>query len=67
MAPVVHERATWTNRSIARSVSGFLDSDLGPTLATIHPSAVLRATDEARDQAYRQLVDDLRVAAARLG
>ncbi|MEV6298761.1 UdgX family uracil-DNA binding protein [Actinoplanes sp. NPDC051861] len=31
-------------------------------LATIHPSAVLRADD--RDSAYRSLVDDLRVAAA---
>ena len=33
-------------------------------LATIHPSAVLRADD--RDTAYRGLVDDLRVAAAAL-
>jgi hypothetical protein len=31
-------------------------------LATIHPSAVLRADD--RDTAYRSLVDDLKVAAA---
>lgn len=31
-------------------------------LATIHPSAVLRADD--RDAAYRSLVDDLKVAAA---
>ena len=31
-------------------------------LATIHPSAVLRADD--RDSAYRSLVDDLKVAAA---
>jgi DNA polymerase len=30
-------------------------------LATIHPSAVLRADD--RDTAYRGLVDDLKVAA----
>jgi DNA polymerase len=29
-------------------------------LATIHPSAVLRADD--RDEAYKGLVDDLRVA-----
>ena len=29
-------------------------------LATIHPSAVLRADD--RDEAYRGLVDDLKVA-----
>ncbi|GIF10358.1 UdgX family uracil-DNA binding protein [Actinoplanes teichomyceticus] len=33
-------------------------------LATIHPSAVLRADD--RDAAYRGLVDDLKVAAAAL-
>ncbi len=33
-------------------------------LATIHPSAVLRADD--RDTAYRGLVDDLKVAAAAL-
>jgi DNA polymerase len=31
-------------------------------LATIHPSAVLRADD--RDTAYKGLVEDLRVAAA---
>jgi len=31
-------------------------------MATIHPSAVLRADD--RDTAYRGLVDDLKVAAA---
>ena len=34
-------------------------------LATIHPSAVLRADD--RDAAYRGLVDDLKVAATVLG
>lgn len=34
-------------------------------LATIHPSAVLRADD--RDSAYRGLVDDLKVAAAAVG
>jgi uracil-DNA glycosylase len=33
-------------------------------LATIHPSAVLRATDEDRDHAYAGLVADLKVAAA---
>lgn len=52
---------------VTREHGNILDSELGPTLATIHPSAVLLATDEARDQASRQLVDDLRVAAARLG
>ena len=34
-------------------------------LATIHPSAVLRADD--RDAAYRGLVDDLKIAAKVLG
>lgn len=43
-----------------------LESDLGPTLATIHPSAILRA-GEGRDERYRDMVDDLRVAAAHLG
>lgn len=43
-----------------------LASDLGPTLATIHPSAILRA-GEGRDEQYRDMVDDLRVAAAHLG
>jgi uracil-DNA glycosylase family protein len=42
-------------------------SSLGPTLATVHPSAILRAPDDARDAAYAGLVDDLRAAAARLG
>ena len=34
-------------------------------IATIHPSAVLRADD--RDTAYKGLVDDLRVARDALG
>jgi uracil-DNA glycosylase len=35
----------------------------GPTVATIHPSAVLRTDDQdARDRAYQGLVADLRVA-----
>jgi uracil-DNA glycosylase family protein len=40
-----------------------VDSALGPVLATIHPSAVLRAPDDARDEAYDGLVADLRAAA----
>jgi uracil-DNA glycosylase len=40
---------------------------VGPALGTIHPSAVLRAPDDARDEMHAQLVADLRVAAARLG
>jgi len=35
-------------------------------VATIHPSAVLRAPDDERDAAYAGLVADLRVAAAAL-
>jgi DNA polymerase len=36
-------------------------------LATIHPSAVLRAADDERAEAYDGLVRDLRTAAERLG
>ena len=43
-----------------------LDSPLGPALGTIHPSAVLRAPDDRRDEMRAQLVGDLRSAAARL-
>lgn len=35
-------------------------------LATVHPSAVLRAPDDVRDEAYAALVADLRVAAGAL-
>ena len=39
----------------------------GPALATIHPSAVLRAPDSAgRAEAYRALVDDLTIVARAL-
>jgi DNA polymerase len=40
-------------------------SELGPALATIHPSAVLR-DPESRDELYAGLVADLRVAARSL-
>jgi uracil-DNA glycosylase len=45
-----------------------IPSELAPTvLATIHPSAILRAPDaKARAEAERGLVDDLRVAAGYL-
>jgi uracil-DNA glycosylase len=52
---------------VTRQHGQVLESDLGPTLATIHPSAILRAPDDARESAYAGLVEDLRVAAARLG
>jgi DNA polymerase len=37
-----------------------------PTLATIHPSAVLRAPPERRDQEHAGLVRDLELIAERL-
>src|SRR5205809_878631 len=41
-----------------------VDSDLAEhVLATIHPSAILRADDENRDTEYAAFVDDLRVVA----
>jgi len=45
----------------------WLDGPEGvPTLATIHPSAVLRAPAERRDQEYAGLVRDLKLIAARV-
>jgi DNA polymerase len=38
-----------------------------PVLATVHPSAVLRATGEDRDKAFAGLVSDLRVAREAVG
>jgi uracil-DNA glycosylase len=38
-----------------------LESELGPTLATLHPSAVLRAPDD-REEMYAGLVADLKAA-----
>ncbi|MGH2401247.1 MAG: UdgX family uracil-DNA binding protein [Candidatus Limnocylindria bacterium] len=52
---------------VTRQHGEVLPSDLGPALGTIHPSAVLRAPDDARATMRAQLVADLRVAAARLG
>jgi DNA polymerase len=50
---------------VTRSRGRLLESDLADVvLATIHPSAVLRADD--RDQAFAGLVGDLEVAAAAL-
>jgi len=44
-----------------------LDSDLAPVvMATIHPSAILRADDEEREQEYERFVADLRVLAREL-
>jgi DNA polymerase len=53
---------------VTRQRGVLLPSPLGPeVLATIHPSAVLRASTGAdRDELYRGFVSDLRVAAERL-
>ena len=54
---------------ISKSRGRVLESKLAPrTLATIHPSAALRAPDSARRRRlYTELVDDLRVAARAAG
>jgi DNA polymerase len=52
---------------VTRQHGEVVASDLGPTLATIHPSAILRTPDDARDVAYDGMVADLRAAAAHLG
>jgi uracil-DNA glycosylase len=45
-----------------------LDSDLAPVvMATIHPSAILRADEEDREQEYDRFVDDLRALSRELG
>ncbi|HEX7173229.1 MAG TPA: UdgX family uracil-DNA binding protein [Candidatus Limnocylindria bacterium] len=49
---------------VTRDHGRLLDSDLGPAVATIHPSAILRARDDARDEAYGGFVEDLRAVAA---
>ena len=51
---------------VTRDHGQVLESSLGPALGTIHPSAVLRAPDERRDEMRAQLVADLRSAAATL-
>jgi uracil-DNA glycosylase family protein len=44
-----------------------VESDLAPTvIATIHPSAILRAQDEDREREYQALVEDLRTVAGAL-
>ena len=53
---------------VSRQRGEFVESGLAPlVLATVHPSSVLRAPDDqAREQAYRGLVDDLAKVAAAL-
>jgi uracil-DNA glycosylase len=50
---------------VTRDHGRVVPSDLGPALATIHPSAILRAGED-RDALYAGLVDDLRAAAVAL-
>ncbi|MBW3613015.1 MAG: uracil-DNA glycosylase, partial [Chloroflexi bacterium] len=50
---------------VTRDHGQVLASDLGPALATIHPSAILRA-GENRDELMAQLVADLKAAAVHL-
>ena len=46
----------------------WVDSPLAPRVtATVHPSSILRVPSEARDDAMRDLVEDLRFVAAVLG
>ena len=47
---------------VTRQHGDVLQSDLGPTLATIHPSAVLRARGDVREETYAGLVADLTAA-----
>jgi uracil-DNA glycosylase family protein len=45
----------------------WLESDLAPlAIATIHPSAILRASSDMREAEYRDFVADLSVAAAEI-
>jgi DNA polymerase len=50
---------------VTRDHGHVLATDLGPTVATVHPSAILRAGEE-REALMEQLVADLTVAASRL-
>ena len=54
-----------TDFRVTRDHGQVVASDLGPTLGTIHPSAILRAGED-RQQLMDQLVADLRVAARHL-
>jgi uracil-DNA glycosylase family 4 len=52
---------------VTRDHGQVFESDLGPAVATIHPSAILRAPDDVRDEAYAGFVEDLRAVAAVVG
>ena len=45
---------------VSRQRGEFVESDLAENvIATVHPSSILRADDETREQEYRELVRDL--------
>ena len=49
---------------VTRERGRFLQSALAPyVLATVHPSALLRTTDDMREQEIARFVDDLKVVA----
>jgi uracil-DNA glycosylase family protein len=49
---------------VSRQRGELVESDLAESvIATVHPSAILRADDEAREVEYRELVDDLKKVA----
>ena len=53
---------------VMRDHGQFVESKLGPTsMATLHPSAILRAEDKDRDEAMAMLVGDLKGVRKRLG
>jgi uracil-DNA glycosylase len=53
---------------VMRDHGQFVESKLGRTaVATLHPSAILRAEDDDRDDAMAMLVGDLKLVAKRLG
>jgi uracil-DNA glycosylase len=56
-----------TKARVMKDHGRFLDSKLGPTaMPTLHPSAILRADPEDRDDAMDMLVGDLGLARERL-
>jgi uracil-DNA glycosylase family protein len=49
---------------VSRQRGELVESDLAENvIATVHPSSILRADDEAREQEYRELVGDLKTVA----
>jgi len=54
--------------SVMRDRAKFVPSELAPyVMATVHPSSILRAPDEASRNAQKQaLIDDLRIAVAQI-